>query len=106
MSFGKTLQNLRRAAGLTQTELAMRSNTSIDTLRNWEQDQALPKIDAATRLARALGVSLNKLAVEDKRTASRRSKPTQKKSRDRMRKEIAPKASGRGSVTTSSLLHD
>jgi transcriptional regulator with XRE-family HTH domain len=87
MSFGKTLQNLRRAAGLTQTELAMRSNTSIDTLRNWEQDQALPKIDAATRLARALGVSLNKLAVEDKPTASRRSKPTQKKSRNRLRKE-------------------
>jgi len=66
MTFGETLQQLRRAAGLSQSELASKSETSIDSLRNWEQDRVLPKIDAATRLAKALGVSLDRLAVEAK----------------------------------------
>ena len=63
MSFGQQLRELRKDAGLSQTELAAQSGTSIDTLRNWEQDRALPKIDAASRLAKALGVSLDRLAV-------------------------------------------
>jgi transcriptional regulator with XRE-family HTH domain len=62
MGFGKTLQDLRKAAGLSQAELAVRSDTSIDSLRNWEQDKALPKIDAVTRLASALSVSLDRFA--------------------------------------------
>jgi transcriptional regulator with XRE-family HTH domain len=64
MGFGKNLQDLRKAAGLSQSELAERSGTSIDSLRNWEQERALPKIDAATRLARALGVRLDDLAFD------------------------------------------
>lgn len=64
MSFGKTLQHLRETAGLSQAELARRSGTSLDTLRHWEQDRSLPKIDAVTRLARTLGVSLDLLAVD------------------------------------------
>jgi transcriptional regulator with XRE-family HTH domain len=76
MSFGRTLQDLRREIGLSQTELAARSGTAIDSLRNWEQDRALPKIDAATRLARALGVSLDRLAVrEEKGTTDTPAKP-------------------------------
>jgi transcriptional regulator with XRE-family HTH domain len=63
MTFGQTLQELRKAAGLSQTRLATLSDTPIDSLRNWEQDKALPRIDAATRVAKALGVSLDKLAV-------------------------------------------
>jgi transcriptional regulator with XRE-family HTH domain len=80
MSFGHTLQELRNRAGISQIELARRSDTSINTLRNWEQDRALPRIDAATRLARALGVSLDKLAVEDK-PGSRSAEKTPNRSR-------------------------
>jgi transcriptional regulator with XRE-family HTH domain len=63
-TFGKTLQRLREAAGMSQVELARRSDTPIDSLRNWEQGRVLPRIDAAKRLARALGVSLDQLAAE------------------------------------------
>ncbi len=65
MGFGTTLQELRQAAGMSQTELARRSETPIDTLRKWEQGRTLPSIDAASRLAKALGVSLDRLAADD-----------------------------------------
>jgi transcriptional regulator with XRE-family HTH domain len=64
VSFGKTLRGVREAAGLSQTQLAARASVSIDSLRNWEQDRVLPKIDAVTKLARALDVSLDRFAVE------------------------------------------
>jgi transcriptional regulator with XRE-family HTH domain len=63
MTFGMKLQQVRKSAGMPQTELARLSETSIDSLRNWEQDRAMPKIDAAARLARALGVPLDVLTV-------------------------------------------
>jgi transcriptional regulator with XRE-family HTH domain len=61
MAFGQRLQELRKAAGMSQTELAARSGTAIDTLRKWEQGRTLPSIEAAARLATALGVSLDQL---------------------------------------------
>jgi transcriptional regulator with XRE-family HTH domain len=61
MTFGQRLQELRKAAGLSQTELAARSATAIDTFRKWEQGRTLPSIEAAARLATALGVSLDQL---------------------------------------------
>jgi transcriptional regulator with XRE-family HTH domain len=63
-SFGRKLQQLRKGAGLSQADLAAKANVSVDSLRHWEQGQVLPRIDAATKLARALGVSLDLLAVE------------------------------------------
>jgi transcriptional regulator with XRE-family HTH domain len=43
-------------------ELCRRSGISIDSLRNWEQDRVLPRLDAVVKLAHALGVSLDTLA--------------------------------------------
>ena len=80
MGFGKLLQDLRREAGLSQTELASRSGLSIDTLRNWEQDRSLPRLDAATKLAQALGVSLDRLAYTGEEPET---KPTPRKGRGR-----------------------
>jgi transcriptional regulator with XRE-family HTH domain len=65
MDFGKKLQKLRKAAGMSQSQLAKLSGTSIDSLRNWEQGRALPKIDTAKRLANALDVSLDQLVDND-----------------------------------------
>jgi transcriptional regulator with XRE-family HTH domain len=65
VSFADNLQRLRRNAGMSQTDLAQLSGTSIDTIRNWEQGRATPKIDAAGRLAKALGVTLDQLAASD-----------------------------------------
>jgi transcriptional regulator with XRE-family HTH domain len=75
VSFARALQDLREAAGWSQVELARRSGTPINSLRNWEQGRVLPRIDAATRLARALGVSLDLLAVEDAGARGRKSRP-------------------------------
>jgi transcriptional regulator with XRE-family HTH domain len=63
MSFGKTLARLRGAAGLTQAQLAAKANLSLDTLRGWEQDRTLPRVDDAFRLAQALGVGVERLIV-------------------------------------------
>ena len=63
MSFAANLQRLREDATLTQAELARQAGLSIDSLRNWEQDKALPKIDAVVKLATALGVSVDALTL-------------------------------------------
>jgi transcriptional regulator with XRE-family HTH domain len=81
MSFADTLQELRKAAGLSQVELAQRSDTAIDTLRKWEQGRNLPNIEAAARLAKAMGVSLDRLAGDGEQTP-----PAPKNSPGRSRK--------------------
>lgn len=62
MGFGAHMQALRKAAGLSQIQLANRSGLPIDNVRNWEQGRATPRIDSAAKLAAALGVSLDELA--------------------------------------------
>jgi transcriptional regulator with XRE-family HTH domain len=64
MSLGKNIQRLREALGISQSVLAQRANVKIDSLRNWEQDRATPRIDAALRLAFVLGVTVEELAEE------------------------------------------
>jgi transcriptional regulator with XRE-family HTH domain len=63
MSFGETLKSLREAAGLTQAQLADGANVPLDTLRRWEQGKHLPQIDAAYRLAKAMGIGINDLVL-------------------------------------------
>ena len=75
MSFANTLQELRKAAGLSQVELAQRSDTAIDTLRKWEQGRNLPNIEAAARLAKALGISLDRLAANGEPTPAAQKNP-------------------------------
>jgi transcriptional regulator with XRE-family HTH domain len=61
VSFAANLQRLREEAGLSQTELARQAGLSIDSLRNWEQAKALPRIDAVVKLAAALSVPVDAL---------------------------------------------
>jgi transcriptional regulator with XRE-family HTH domain len=63
VSFAETLGRLREVAGLSQMDLCRRSGISIDSLRNWEQDRALPRVDAVVKLALALGVGVNDLVA-------------------------------------------
>ena len=55
------LKQLREAAGLSQPEAAA-AGVPVGTLRGWEQGRRVPLLDAAARLALALGVSLDELA--------------------------------------------
>ncbi len=61
-TIGERLQRLRQQAGMSQSALATAAEVPIGSLRNWEQDRRMVALDAAGRLAVALGVSLDALA--------------------------------------------
>jgi transcriptional regulator with XRE-family HTH domain len=56
MSFGRRLKQLREAAGLTQQQLADRSNTPKASIANLEQDRYKATWENVLKLAAALGV--------------------------------------------------
>ena len=64
MSFGKNLATFRKEKGLTQEDLVKRSGVAISQIRRYEADKSSPTLDVVTRLARALGVSLDELAFD------------------------------------------
>jgi transcriptional regulator with XRE-family HTH domain len=61
-TLGQRLQRLRVQTGLTQAALAAATETSLATLRNWENDRREPGWRAACLLARALGITVEDLA--------------------------------------------
>jgi transcriptional regulator with XRE-family HTH domain len=67
LGFGHHLRTLLEAAGLSRAELTRRTGVPASTLRNWEADRGFPHPRAFVGLARALGVTLERLAegVED-----------------------------------------
>jgi transcriptional regulator with XRE-family HTH domain len=67
MSFGKKLQQLRRAAYMSRADLAASMGISTKSIRSWEEDRELSSIDTATRVAEALRVPLDWLLSEDDR---------------------------------------
>ena len=58
---GRRLQRLRDEKQLTQEGLSRLAHVPLGTLRNWEQDRRLPRLDTAVRIARALGITLDEL---------------------------------------------
>ena len=68
MSFGKNLAKFRKQRGLTQEELVKLSGVGISQIRRYEADKSTPSLDAAIRLVKALGVSIDEM-VFDKTTA-------------------------------------
>jgi transcriptional regulator with XRE-family HTH domain len=61
------MKALREEAGLSRPELARKASVPVSTLRNWEGDRGFPNMPALLRLAKALGVRVERLAegVED-----------------------------------------
>jgi transcriptional regulator with XRE-family HTH domain len=47
---------MRRAARLTQTELAVRMGTTQSAIARWERGAVSPKLETVARLARACGL--------------------------------------------------
>jgi transcriptional regulator with XRE-family HTH domain len=58
---GARLQKLRLAAGLSQSQLARAAGVPVGSLRGWEQARRTMLLDAAARLAVALGCTLGQL---------------------------------------------
>ena len=67
MAFGKNLSRFRKEKGLTQEDLVKRSGVAISQIRRYEADNSSPTLDVVTRLAKALGVSIDEM-VFDKAT--------------------------------------
>lgn len=59
--FGRHVQGLREAAGLTQEQLAGRIGRSVDTVGNIERGVNATRIEVAHRIATELGVGLSDL---------------------------------------------
>jgi len=71
--FAKNLARFRKEKGLTQEELVKRSGVAISQIRRYEADNASPTLDVVTKLAKALGISIDEL-VFDKATGVATSK--------------------------------
>ena len=59
--FAKNLARFRKEKGFTQEELVKRSGVAISQIRRYEADNASPTLDVVTKLAKALGVSIDEL---------------------------------------------
>ncbi|MBI4595457.1 MAG: helix-turn-helix transcriptional regulator [Candidatus Tectomicrobia bacterium] len=64
MSFGKNLSRFRKEKGLTQEDLVKKSSVAISQIRRYETDKSSPTLDVVTRLARALGISIDELVFD------------------------------------------
>jgi transcriptional regulator with XRE-family HTH domain len=65
-AYGAWLHHLRKEKNLTQHELAKRAGVPQTTLAYWERTGKLTGRDIIFRLAKALGISVNKLLRENK----------------------------------------
>lgn len=65
MTFGRRLQQVRKAAGLSQEQLAELVGMSRQAVSKWETDQAAPDVDKLALLCGVLGVSADELLGRD-----------------------------------------
>ena len=57
----KTLAELRQEKNFTQQQLAEKINVSRKAISHYETGRAKPSLDVAVKLAKALGVSVEKI---------------------------------------------
>lgn len=65
MTLGKEIRKARIDAGINQKELASRAALSQKYMSQLERDGADPRLSVVIRIARALGVSLDRLACKE-----------------------------------------
>lgn len=58
------LRSRRKAAGLSQTELAARVGATFQAVGAWERGETLPSADKLPEIARALGCSIDELFTD------------------------------------------
>ena len=76
MPFAQKLQELRKAAGLSQEELAEKLGVSRQSVSKWELGQAYPETEKIIELSRMFGVSLDVLLKGAEPPASGGESPT------------------------------
>ena len=83
MEFNEKLQELRKAKGLTQEELAQELYVSRDAVSKWESGRGYPGIDSLKAIARYFSVSIDSLLSGDEVLSI--AEEDQKNARERMR---------------------
>lgn len=63
-TMGQKLKRLREERSLSQEDLAKAAGVPIGTLRNWEQDRRVPRLDTAAKVAHALGCRIDTLVSD------------------------------------------
>lgn len=74
MTLSEKLQNLRKAAGLSQEQLAERLNVTRQAVSKWETGEGKPDIDNLLPLAKLLGTTVDYL-LDDGAAEPRQSEP-------------------------------
>jgi transcriptional regulator with XRE-family HTH domain len=74
-ALGQHLASLRRAAGLTQTELAELLEVSQTNIAFWERGSKPPRSDVLSPMAKAFGVSVEVLLAPPETAGSKVSEP-------------------------------
>lgn len=64
MALGSFLKSARKAAGLTQGELAKKASISINTVINYENNKRTPTLEIAGKLAKALCIDVQDIIEE------------------------------------------
>jgi transcriptional regulator with XRE-family HTH domain len=62
MSFGSRIVHIRKRVKMSQSELALKAGLHPNVLGRYERDEALPSIEVASRIAKALSISLDYLS--------------------------------------------
>ena len=62
---GRKLWEMRRRAGIHQTELARTVGVTVTTISSWEVNRTQPKLDNAVLLCQALGCTIDDLLEHD-----------------------------------------
>lgn len=60
-TMGEIISNLRRERGMTQKDLADKMGVTDKAVSKWERDLSCPDISSISRLAEALGTTVNVL---------------------------------------------
>lgn len=62
MSFGNRIVSIRKKQKVSQSELALKIGVHPNVLGRYERDEALPSIEIASKIAKALDISLDYLS--------------------------------------------
>ena len=65
MTQGERIKAARKAAGLTQEELAKRLGVPFQSISQWERDKRLPKYETLEKIAAAIGCDIMDLIYDE-----------------------------------------
>ncbi len=65
MTLGQKIVQLRSNAGISQEQLAEKTNVSRQSVSKWEMDQSLPQIDKVMQICSLFGISTDKLLCDN-----------------------------------------